>query len=838
MDGLRRCGWRLRGVVAALLTIVAALLTIVAAAPAAMAAGDANMKSCPSSPEGLGEASPGFRTYLPDCRAYELMSPPYKRGFWPWIKFLSQDGSRAIVESTGTFAGDQEGSIENRYGLSRVEGSGWEAQALSPSATEFDWVTLPAATPDLTHTLWAAQSLATVKKGWYVRQPGGHFDSIGPLFYSPEPVTSESTEYAGASRELTHVLFTIRSRESAGEATMFWPGDTTYNGLNAIKSLYEYTGTGNTEPVLVGVENNEALHGSPHVNEGAVLISQCGTELGGPEEKYNAVSENGETVFFTAKRGLQYASPFEHSTCGSGTPGTAPLANALYARIGGSHKVWVSEPRCTRTTPACVNIKTTKPESKLEGEAAAVQYQGASFDGSKVFFTTTQQLVNGDEDIGNDLYMAQLGCSGGKSACEPAQREVTGLVQVSHNFATPAEAAKVQGVARVTPDGSRVYFVAKGKLATNSNGQPANPEAQAGADNMYVYDTESKETRFVAMLCSGYEESGGVPSSDSKCKSYEPDEEVWKQNDGRPVEVSANGSFLVFSSHAQLTADDSGTVAQVFEYDAQTHSLARVSIGQSGSYYCSTTGKEEAGFNCDGNTENEVDTPSILKPFYTQSDNPAEFASTLTVADDGTVVFSTPSRLTPQALNNAVSGCSYKYEGVCYRTVYANNVYEYRDGNVYLISDGRDVTMSSGASSVVLGGIDASGRDVYFLTGDSLVPQDTDTQVDLYDARIGGGFAAPASPAACTGEACRGSSSGPPLLPSLGGSGGPAGGDNLAPAPAVKPKAKPLTNAQKLSKALKACEKRPKKKREACKKQARKRYDGKSKAKKSAKGGK
>ncbi len=69
--------------------------------------------------------------------------------------------------------------------------------------------------------------------------------------------------------------------------------------------------------------------------------------------------------------------------------------------------------------------------------------------------------------------------------------------------------------------------------------------------------------------------------------------------------------------------------------------------------------------------------------------------------------------------------------------VYAENVYEWHEGQVHLISDGKDTTEFSGSSSAVrLIGSDATGSNVFFTTADPLVAQDTDTQIDYYDARI------------------------------------------------------------------------------------------------------
>ena len=58
-----------------LATAAMAMLVCLCMCASAVATGDVNLTSC-----GLAEGSPGFRSFLPDCRAYELVTPPYDAG--------------------------------------------------------------------------------------------------------------------------------------------------------------------------------------------------------------------------------------------------------------------------------------------------------------------------------------------------------------------------------------------------------------------------------------------------------------------------------------------------------------------------------------------------------------------------------------------------------------------------------------------------------------------------------------------------------------------------------------------------------------------------------------
>jgi hypothetical protein len=97
----------------------------------------------------------------------------------------------------------------------------------------------------------------------------------------------------------------------------------------------------------------------------------------------------------------------------------------------------------------------------------------------------------------------------------------------------------------------------------------------------------------------------------------------------------------------------------------------------------------------------------------------------------------------------------------------AEDVYEWRDGTLSLISTGHAVQPSE------IFGVTPSGNDIFFETGERLVGEGQETgALAIYDARVGGGLAAQQSkqPLKCVGEACQGQPSGSPPLAGLGSS--------------------------------------------------------------------
>jgi hypothetical protein len=623
----------------------------------------------------------GPSSRLPDCRAYEMVTPTYKEGFpvyagsTAFSPSFSADGLRMEGESLGVFAGSEESQIATQGGLfvggggyvfTRGE-AGWETTAVSPSAAQYSQAFWIDSSSDLSETLWDAATIAQEEEhekvggevpfeSFYVRRLNGPLAMVGPIL--PPAANTAGVErgayykFGGASAgDLSAVLYGLSVRH--------WPGDETNAGA---ESLYEYVGIGNSAPLLVGVSGGAGS---------TSLISRCGTRLSlnsSRGEQSPAISEDGSTVFFTAL------------ACGA-----SPLVQELYARVDNgspaAHTVAISE-------PAKVDCAECETAENARRPASAAGFSG---DGSKAFFTTAQPLLGGDSS--ENLYEYDF-------AGEAGHR----VVRVSGGDSTvKAPVANVERVVGISPDGSHVYFTASGVLTRtpNSLGQ----EANEGESNLYLYERDAQyptgRTVFV------------LPGVDLV---------------GVGETTSQSGRFLVLQSLAQLTPDDVSSVEQAFEYDSQTGGFVRVSIGKE-------------GFNHDGNTGR------VVSPM---------------VADDGAVFFESTNPLVAQAVNGQ------------------SNVYEYREGDVNLISDGQDTL---GAS---LNGISASGTDVFFSTFDRLLPSDTDAQLDTYDARVDGGFAEPPAPPQCEGDACQGKLSGAPVLLSPG-SEFQAAGENVASPAAETP---------------------------------------------------
>jgi hypothetical protein len=138
----------------------------------------------------------------------------------------------------------------------------------------------------------------------------------------------------------------------------------------------------------------------------------------------------------------------------------------------------------------------------------------------------------------------------------------------------------------------------------------------------------------------------------------------------------------------------------------------------------------------------------------------------LSAEGEGRLFFESQDALLPQDVNGTIQDI-YQWEpegvGSC----------EGEGGCLRLISSGAAPDDSLFVDST------PSGDDAFFITRERLLPRDKDSQLDLYDARVGGGLVEPKEEP-CSGEACPGPIPPPPPQPSAA-SQGFAGPGNLAP---------------------------------------------------------
>jgi DNA-binding beta-propeller fold protein YncE len=351
-------------------------------------------------------------------------------------------------------------------------------------------------------------------------------------------------------------------------------------------------------------------------------------------------------------------------------------------------------------------------------------FQAASSDGSRIFFTDDPGLTS-DSVPGSGKNLYEYDVADGRLT------DLTSAVQVEIAGSTESNG---EGVFGVSSDGSYVYFVATGSLASG---------ATAGQPNLYVWHEGT--TTFITTLEKG--EHGEGDSLDWLSTSQ-----------SSSVRVSQDGSHVAFNSLRSLTGYDNTDVntgkadTEVFVYDALTKRLVCAS--------CNPSGASPTGPTVLSAGATRLST-GLSRPFYRP-----RFLS----ADGSRLFFNSPDALVPQDTNGK------------------EDVYEYENGRVYLISSGtsREDSFFLDAS--------ASGNDVFFRTTQQLVPQDRDPRFDVYDARVGGGFPPPVSSVACSGEDCRPA----PVMSVLGvpGSAVFSGAGNLVPSPqapvakAKKPKRK------------------------------------------------
>jgi WD40-like Beta Propeller Repeat len=620
--------------------------------------------------------------WLPDCRAYEMVSPPDKNGGSLASGFFAtDDGSRIASGSASSFGSGHSSLLFSPY-VSERAASGWTTFNLAPRAgvgLALDGGFLKSGTfaGDLAASLSITQSYPAEPRvrNIFATTLAGDTTWVTAPTRPGAPIADKLL--TGASADLSHVVF--ESRQEFSERNT--------NGENEI---WEWV---DGSMRLVSVMSDGSLAGQPvtggrgGAGEGLNASDSFSTSVISHLPQPTAVSADGSRIFFTASGGV------------------------------GSDQIFVREDG-VRTDELSLSQRPGEVGQEPAGGAAFV---AAAVDGSKVVFSSPDRLT-ADATEGGGLYRYDLDSD-------------------ELRFLTPSPSAggpEIEGVSFVADDASRVYFVARAQLVPG--------EGQPGGHNLY--ETGPDGPRFIATLADADVQDWALGFGNGSATAL-------------TAKGSPDGRFFVFQSTVQLTGYASAGHVEIYEWDEGAASVRCVSCGATGTSAGGDASliahpvDPSTGSTIDGSLQ--LGTPRGLS------------------ADGSRVFFQTTDSLAPRDVNGTW------------------DVYVSEAGQPRLISSG-----TSGRPSEILDN-SASGDDAFFATTESLVATDTDHEAgDVYDARVGGGFALGGMPAACGGGDCQPSSAPPPFFGPA--SAGVHGG--------------PKVRSNRLAKALRTCRKKHRKKKE------------------------
>jgi hypothetical protein len=406
----------------------------------------------------------------------------------------------------------------------------------------------------------------------------------------------------------------------------------------------------------------------------------------------NAISNNGQYIFWTYR-------PFGSQ-------------RELFVRVNDAETIQLDESQ-------------GGPDLSGGGE-----FLTASTNGKHVFFTNQQRLLPGAS--ANDLYEYNL--------------ETTELKDLTLD-GNPAE---VQGILGASEDGSYLYFVARGALASG---------AIPSANNLYVWHEGA--IVFIGSLSP-------------------EDESDWStQFAEQTARVVPSGKYVVFQSVKSLTGYDN----EIGGSATCRLTLEGAPVGGRGCsevFLYNATSGELSCASCNPNGTS----PSALPPPKGEAMNSlpkwsTPFEQPRYLSDDGSrLFFESYEALVLRDTNQRKDIYEFEQLGAGSCTEATAAFSQRNNGCIQLLSTG------TGSDESYFLDASKAGSDAFLVTRQPLVSGDQDNRYDVYDARVSGGFPGPSQPPPpCAGENCRPSA--------IGQSGDSIPGSSVFEGPGnVKPKVK------------------------------------------------
>jgi hypothetical protein len=553
-----------------------ALATLALGCLLALMVPPATAAGCPNARLRIGDSS-----RLPDCRAYEMVSPRHKDGYD--ITFGNQavapHGGQVTYDSLGSFAGNPAGAILDQY-LSTRTTKGWSTKGISPREAPdpnnlFDYYV--GFSSGLSHMVVQngdppVDGATPGTLNLYVRGKGGALRLI--TVGEPKRQPSGGATYMVASADFTHILFEDPNRLVKRASS------------NAAPNLYEW------------------------VNGKVRLIAANGGLAGSQDSSLNgtagrAMSADGSRFYWTGStKRVQNVIHMTHgrrataitaSQCKSHpkcTKGDAP-GDYWTASVDGLHAFFTSHGRLTNRSTAHgagygdlyeYDAATGKLSDLTVDEhdphGADVQgVIGSSQDGSYVYYVADGVLAKGaspgkcSASAGTSARCNLYVWHGGKT------RFVASVIEADAGdwgFQPPFEESTF---AQVAPDGKHLLFT--------SSAAPASGYRNAGHSEVYLYGAESGSVTCVSCNPTGAAAKGDA--APARLPEDAPATPTAHQNALNNMAAGAKRVF--FESTDALVPRDTNKTVDVYEWETDGTGSCRTARG---CVYLISTGKSKA----------------------------------------------------------------------------------------------------------------------------------------------------------------------------------------------------------------------------------------------------
>lgn len=543
------------------------------ACPSALALAVVAVAVAPSAASADGCTNPvvrsGAEARLPDCRAWEQVSPTAKDG----VDVVNSGtvaavdgGDRVYFNAAGAFAGAESVLYDTAFLSSR--GADWTTRGTDPPLTPTGL--LVKATLGLSEDgtkAVVATSLALAPgaiaggSNVYVRdlRPGGAYRLVaaapGTRLYEDLTGFGGQGNYLGGSDDLSSVAF-MSTAPLTGDA----PDDGT-------RSLYLW--------------RDGTLELASRLPDGST--SDLPYDGNTPSRADRRVSADGSRVLFRSS----FSAPLYQHVAGAGTtlisrshrtgdaPGTSSIVSTLRASDDGRTVTFVANGPLTDESvtgpggavPGAI-YRWTADGDRLEdltapftadGSPLALTLQGVSKDGRYVWFTAVRPLTaDAGTGAGDRLYVLDTSTD--------TLRFVT---------AFPGEGGSATAY-RFSPSGSRVAFQAYNAIAGAVSPDPACREAAIApglCGNVFTYDVATPDVPVRCVSCG----PAGTPLRAAAASFGRPATAF----DGRDNRAVLDDGRVYFDTPNRLDPDDTNDVGDVYEW-APGRGASLISSGSSG----------------------------------------------------------------------------------------------------------------------------------------------------------------------------------------------------------------------------------------------------------------